>query len=74
MLASLELPKDIKAKIAAATGERPECWSLFASGRYHIVRSFFTMVLALKKAGREFSVVFRTFGSDTGPVVSEFNA
>ena len=45
----------------------------FQEGYYHLVPSFFKMLIHLKKQKQEFSVVFRTFGSDLENVVLEFN-
>lgn len=42
-------------------------------GRYFIIPSFFLLMLSLEAAGRDFRIVFRTFGSDIQDVVKEFN-
>ena len=46
---------------------------MFGEGKYHIIPSFFRTLIFLKKAKREFAIVFRTFGSDIDNVVFEFN-
>ena len=46
---------------------------LFGEGRYHIIPSFFRMLMFLKKQKKEFSVAFRTFGSELDNVVYEYN-
>ena len=46
---------------------------LFGEGRYHIIPSFFRMLMFLKKQKKEFSVTFRTFGSELENVVYEYN-
>lgn len=40
---------------------------------YHIVPSFFRLIDVLQQRGVEFTLVFRTFGVDTEPVMEEFN-
>lgn len=47
--------------------------ALFGEGYYHLIPSFFRTLMYLKKSKREFSVVFRTFGSDHTNFVYEFN-
>lgn len=46
---------------------------LFKGGRMFIVPAFFRLILGLKKAKREFAIVFRSFGSDIPEVIEEFN-
>lgn len=36
--------------------------ALFGEGKYHLIPSFFRTLIYLKKAKKEFAVVFRTFG------------
>ncbi len=48
--------------------------TVLGGGRYHLIPSFFSLVRALKKAKREFAVVFRDFSSDIKYVIAEFNA
>lgn len=47
--------------------------AIFGEGKYHLIPSFFRMLIYLKKAKREFAIVFRTFGEDLNNVVFEFN-
>ena len=47
--------------------------SIFGEGKYHLIPSFFRTLIYLKKAKREFSIVFRTFGSDVANTIFEFN-
>ena len=47
--------------------------ALFGEGYYHLIPSFYRTLMYLKKAKREFAVVFRTFGSDHANFVYEFN-
>eukprot|EP00444_Apocalathium_aciculiferum_P011491 CAMPEP_0183461442 /NCGR_PEP_ID=MMETSP0370-20130417/139672_1 /TAXON_ID=268820 /ORGANISM="Peridinium aciculiferum, Strain PAER-2" /LENGTH=338 /DNA_ID=CAMNT_0025653407 /DNA_START=37 /DNA_END=1053 /DNA_ORIENTATION=+ len=42
-------------------------------GRFFIIPAFFTLLLKLESGGRDFRVVFRTFGTDTADVIKEFN-
>lgn len=46
---------------------------MFGEGKYHLIPSFFRMLIYLKKQKREFSVVFRTYGKELDKVVWEFN-
>ena len=46
---------------------------LFNQGRYHLIPSFFRLLMYMKKQKREFAVVFNTFGQDMDNVVYEFN-
>eukprot|EP01022_Parablepharisma_sp_SALTPOND_P006343 TRINITY_DN1258_c0_g1_i1.p1 TRINITY_DN1258_c0_g1~~TRINITY_DN1258_c0_g1_i1.p1 ORF type:complete len:615 (+),score=67.56 TRINITY_DN1258_c0_g1_i1:2162-4006(+) len=48
--------------------------TLLQNGRYYLIPSFFSMIRSLKKAKREFAIVFRSFGSDLKGAVAEFNA
>ena len=47
--------------------------NLFGEGKYHLVPSFFRTLIYLKKAKKEFAIVFRTFGEDLTNVIFEFN-
>jgi hypothetical protein len=47
--------------------------NIFGEGKYHLIPSFFRTLIYLKKAKREFSIVFRTFGTDLSNVIFEFN-
>jgi hypothetical protein len=47
---------------------------MLQNGKYYLIPSFFSLMRALKKAKRDYAIVFRTFGSDLSRVVSEFNA
>lgn len=47
--------------------------TLFAGGRYHLIPSFWRLLMYMKKQKREFAVVFNTFGSELDNVVYEFN-
>ena len=47
--------------------------NLFGEGKYHLIPSFFRTLIYLKKAKKEFSLVFRTFGDDLNNVIFEFN-
>lgn len=40
---------------------------------YHILPSFFRLLLTLHERGLEYRIIFRTFGSDTKVVVEEYN-
>lgn len=47
--------------------------TIFGEGKYHLVPSFFRTLIYLKKAKKEFSILFRTFGGDLGNTVFEYN-
>lgn len=46
---------------------------LFDEGKYHIIPSFFRLLMYMKKQKREFAVVFNTYGKELDSVVYEFN-
>ncbi|CAG9326290.1 unnamed protein product [Blepharisma stoltei] len=46
---------------------------LFYGGKWLLIPSFYRMIQELKKSKREFSIVFRTFGSELSNVIDEFN-
>lgn len=48
-------------------------YKLFGEGRYHLIPSFFRMLVFLRKQKKEFAISFRTFGTDLDKVVFEFN-
>jgi hypothetical protein len=43
-------------------------------GRYYLMPSFFSLMRALKKAKRDYAIVFRSFDNDLPNVIAEFNA
>lgn len=47
--------------------------NMFSEGKYHLIPSFFRTLIYLKKAKKEFAIVFRTFGEDLNNVIFEFN-
>ena len=53
--------------------ERKMNVTLFGEGKYHLIPSFFRMIMYLKKKKEEFSIVFRSFGEEIENVVYEFN-
>ena len=59
---------DLKSDMCNETIE-----SLLKDGFYHILPSFFKMLAVLCERGTDFRLIFRTFGSDTANVVTEFN-
>lgn len=46
---------------------------IFGDGKYHILPSFFKMMINLKKLKREFAVVFRSYDPDMRNIIEEFN-
>ena len=53
--------------------EQKNLLTMFGEGKYHLIPSFFRLLIFLKKQKREFSVVFRTFGNDLPHIIWEFN-
>ena len=47
-----------------AAAEYKTKMELFGEGKYFLIPSFFRTLIYLKKAKREFSIVFRSFGND----------
>ena len=68
------VPGAIPEEAEVETDNKIDYLKLLQSGRYHIIPSFFSLVRSLKKAKREFAIVFRSFGIDLKGVVAEFNA
>ena len=66
LLEALRIPAEKQAAAAAA------CPKL-ACGRYYILPSFFRLVNHLEADGRDFHIVFRTFGVDIAEVAQEWN-
>lgn len=52
----------------------PDAPAAIGPGRHFMLPSFFEVVLALERAGRDFSIVFRTFGVDLPDVATEWNS
>lgn len=46
---------------------------LFGEGKYNLIPSFFRTLIYLKKAKKEFAIVFRSFGDDLNNLIYEFN-
>lgn len=61
------------AEQARLRSERKMNATLFAEGKYHLIPSFYRLMMYMKKQKREFAVVFNTFGSELDNVVYEFN-
>ena len=64
------------AKVAEMTrikADRKLNEALFAQSRYHMIPSFFRMMMYMKKQKREFAVVFNSFGEDLDNTVAEWN-
>lgn len=61
------------AEQARLKAERKMNAALFGEGKYHVVPSFFRLLMYMKKQKREFAVVFRSFGQELDNVVYEFN-
>ena len=61
------------AEQARLKAERKMNNTLFNGGKYHLIPSFFRLLMYMKKQKREFAVSFNTFGHDMDNVVYEFN-
>lgn len=46
---------------------------VFKGGRMFLIPSFYRMILALRKAKREFAIIFHTFEDELPDVIDEFN-
>ena len=64
---------DIKRDLPDAEAKENAFRHLFNNGKYHLIPSFFKTLIGLRKAKREFSVIFRTFGDELDDVINEFN-
>jgi hypothetical protein len=65
LLQALSLPPNV---------ELPHAPEAIGKGRRFLLPCFFELVLALDRAGRDFSIVFRTFGVDLPEVAQEWNS
>ena len=61
------------AEQARIKAERKMAAKLFDGGKYHLIPSFFRLMMYMKKQKREFAVVFNSFGHDLDNIVYEFN-
>lgn len=68
-----EAEQESENKKKELTQEQKYLMEMFGEGKYHLIPSFFRLLIFLKKQKREFSVVFRTYGEDLDRVVWEFN-
>lgn len=62
LIKALALPAGASDALSKAEAD---IQAMFASGNYHLLPSFFQLILHLEKEQRTFSIVFRTFGSGT---------
>lgn len=60
----LKLPEGVKLEGAAA---------VVGEGFHFLLPSFLNLIQYLQQTGRNFRLIFRTFGSDIGDVIQEFN-
>lgn len=70
---SEELDPKAKAELEAKKYEKKMNAILFGEGKYFMVPSFFRTLMYLKKQKKEFSVIFRSFGTELDPVIWEYN-
>ena len=61
------------AEQARIKAERKMNNTLYDGGKYHLIPSFYRLLMYMKKQKREFAVVFHTFGDELDNVVYEFN-
>ena len=65
--------EDVKKEKERLANEKRLLRELYGEGRYHLVPSFFRTLMYLKKQKKEFSVIFRSFGTELDPVIWEYN-
>ena len=70
---SEDLDPKAKAELEAKKFEKKMNAILFGEGKYFMVPSFFRTLMYLKKQKKEFSVIFRSFGTELDPVIWEYN-
>ena len=70
---SEELDPKAKAELEAKKFEKKMNAILFGEGKYFMVPSFFRTLMYLKKQKKEFSIIFRSFGTELDPVIWEYN-
>lgn len=78
MINKLTLPEEVIKRFdqEELLGNKEQMFSylnFLKNGKYYLVPSFFKLIEKLKKAKREFVIVFRSFGSDIKNAISEFN-
>lgn len=61
------------AEQAKLKAERKMNATLFNEGKYHLIPSFWRLLMYMKKQKREFAVVFDSFGDQMDNAVYEFN-
>lgn len=64
LMSYLEVPPEVK---------KLDDHNIFKDGRYAILPSFFHLLVHLQKEQRDFSITFRTFGTEIEEVAREFN-
>lgn len=55
------------------TPEQKIIKQIYSEGKCFLIPNFFKTLIYLKKLGRDFAVVFRTFGTDFDNMIWEFN-
>lgn len=64
---------DDENKKEELTYEQKLMMKMFGEGKYNLIPSFFRTMIQLKKQKREFSIVFRTFGTNLKEIIWEYN-
>ena len=73
ILDKMKIPKDVLDQINDGQyGE--DLKPLYKSGYNFVFPSLFITMIRLQQQGRDFSIVFRSFGTDSDCVIKEFNA
>lgn len=65
--------RDNKKEEEKGNEEFKTLMALFGEGKYNLIPSFFRTLIYLKKAKREFAIVFRTFSNEMNNLIFEFN-
>ena len=73
ILKKMKVPDEVLEKVK--NGETDEVFkTLYKQGYSFVFQSLFTAMIKLQQEGRDFAIIFRSFGTDSDFVVKEFNA
>jgi hypothetical protein len=76
MLEELSIPEHLKDQLEGVEEKLGELTfkEAFRNGKYKIIPSFFKLISKLQETQRDFTIIFRSFGSDLTNAITEFNS
>jgi hypothetical protein len=69
-----ELSRRMSLPEAVTSAAKHKNFPWLSDGSYHIIPAFFSLIIELDRRKWDFRIIFRTFGSDTDRIASEFNS